>query len=71
MACPICGATCRCRKRGQGGICCNCHKHKARRVLESVQLTPAKDLSPEMQAALEAHLRAIEEAQEKSQLELL
>jgi hypothetical protein len=30
MACPICGATCRCRKRGEGGICCSCHKHTAR-----------------------------------------
>jgi hypothetical protein len=28
MACPICGAKCRCRKRGEGGICCGCHRHK-------------------------------------------
>lgn len=30
MACPICGANCRCRKRGEDGRCCSCHKHKAR-----------------------------------------
>lgn len=37
MACPICGATCRCRKRGEDGRCCSCHKHKAR--------TPAQALA--------------------------
>lgn len=30
MACPICGAKCVCRKRGEDGRCCSCHKHKAR-----------------------------------------
>lgn len=30
MSCPICGANCRCRKRGPGGICCGCHRHKVR-----------------------------------------
>ena len=30
MACPICGANCRCRKRGPEGICCDCHRHKVR-----------------------------------------
>ena len=36
MSCPICGANCRCRKRGEGGICCSCHRHKA-----SSKMTPA------------------------------
>jgi len=30
MPCPICGAKCVCRKRGEDGRCCSCHKHKAR-----------------------------------------
>jgi hypothetical protein len=30
MACPICGAKCVCRKRGEDGRCCSCHKHKSR-----------------------------------------
>jgi hypothetical protein len=30
MACPVCGAKCVCRKRGEDGRCCSCHKHKAR-----------------------------------------
>lgn len=31
MACPICGANCRCRNRGPHGECCGCHRHKAQR----------------------------------------
>jgi len=33
MSCPICGANCRCKNRGAGGICCSCHRHKVRRLL--------------------------------------
>jgi hypothetical protein len=32
MSCPICGANCRCKKRGASGLCCGCHKHKVRRI---------------------------------------
>lgn len=32
MACPICGANCKCRKRGVGGVCCSCHRHKPRPI---------------------------------------
>lgn len=28
MRCPVCGATCVCRRRGEDGRCCSCHKHK-------------------------------------------
>lgn len=28
MACPICGANCRCKNAGPGGLCCSCHRHK-------------------------------------------
>jgi len=30
MACPICGAHCRCRNAGPSGLCCSCHRHKPR-----------------------------------------
>lgn len=43
MACPICGASCKCRNQGPGGLCCGCHAHTARRrALErkGVVLTP-------------------------------
>ena len=38
MSCPICGANCKCRKRGPGGICCSCHRHKVgkRSIIEFV-----------------------------------
>ena len=38
MACPICGANCVCKKRGQGGICCGCHKHKSQKGMSRAQL---------------------------------
>ncbi len=38
MACPVCGANCKCRKRGSGGECCGCHKHKATRYMTTEQL---------------------------------
>jgi len=31
MACPICGANCKCKNRGPGGLCCGCHRHKGQR----------------------------------------
>jgi len=56
MSCPVCGANCRCRKAGPGGFCCSCHKHKARKVLESIP--PGQ--STEVIAALERHIREIQ-----------
>lgn len=38
MACPICGANCRCKKRGPSGICCGCHRHKAQRRFSRAQV---------------------------------
>lgn len=35
MACPICGAKCVCRKRGEDGRCCPCHKHKSRTAAQA------------------------------------
>lgn len=29
MACPVCGAKCRCKHRGPGGRCCGCHRHRS------------------------------------------
>jgi hypothetical protein len=51
MSCPICGANCRCQKRGPGGICCSCHKHKVKRILVS----DAQPMDATMRAALELH----------------
>jgi hypothetical protein len=31
MACPVCGAQCRCRKAGEGGLCCGCHRHSVQK----------------------------------------
>lgn len=59
MSCPICGANCRCRKAGPGGICCSCHKHKVRKILETIP----EEKSQEIRDALERHVRAIEESQ--------
>lgn len=58
MACPICGADCRCRNAGPGGICCTCHTHKVRSILATLPL----EKSQEIRVALERHLRAIENA---------
>lgn len=30
--CPICGANCRCKNAGPDGLCCSCHRHKARSI---------------------------------------
>ena len=38
MACPICGAKCRCKKAGPGGICCGCHRHKSQKTFTRVQV---------------------------------
>ena len=38
MACPVCGANCRCKRRGPGGLCCGCHQHKATKGLSRVEL---------------------------------
>lgn len=54
MSCPICGANCRCRKRGPGGICCSCHRHKARRVLDTFKIP--MDASTDLRRSLEWHL---------------
>ena len=33
MKCPICGATCVCKNATT--ICCSCHKHGSKKVLDS------------------------------------
>jgi len=55
MSCPICGANCRCRKAGEGGLCCPCHRHKARarrmglsvEQLSDLHKQPARSETPE------------------------
>jgi hypothetical protein len=56
MSCPICGANCRCRKRGPGGICCGCHKHKPRAVRAELLAVKRSDLTAEVSVALDKHL---------------
>jgi hypothetical protein len=43
MACPICGAKCVCRRRGEGGICCECHHHTARARRLGIPLEAFRD----------------------------
>lgn len=51
MSCPICGANCRCKKRGPDGQCCSCHRHKVRRIL----VADSTSLDATTRAALELH----------------
>jgi hypothetical protein len=57
MSCPICGANCRCRKRGPNGLCCGCHRHKARKILDTV--APREQLEGEMAASYDRHAKRI------------
>ena len=59
MSCPICGAHCRCRRRGLGGICCACHKHKARPVRPELLVKKRTEMTPEISAALYKHLELL------------
>lgn len=61
MACPICGANCRCKKRGPGGLCCGCHRHKAQKGMtrDQVDQWRAKhELEPIDDAQWEKHFEA-------------
>ena len=59
MACPICGANCRCRKRGPSGLCCSCHKHKARPIRVDFELKLGSDNYELEKASLNRHRAAI------------
>lgn len=52
MACPICGANCKCKKRGPSGLCCDCHRHKPNAGRVSAFQYPASDMPPEVSASL-------------------
>ena len=39
MACVICGARCKCKKAPRG-LCCDCHRHKVRRIWTGYDPTP-------------------------------
>ena len=56
MACPICGAKCRCKRRGPGGLCCSCHRHKVKRVLRSDFSLELGVTLQEFQASLAKHV---------------
>jgi len=69
MACPICGANCKCRKRGPGGLCCSCHKHKARPIRASFTIVPdlPDDLRDKILQSWERHRARLASTAEKSQ----
>lgn len=57
MSCPICGANC--KRRGSGGICCGCHKHKPRAIRPELLATKRTEMRPEISAALDKHLELL------------
>lgn len=59
MPCPICGANCRCRKRGPDGMCCSCHRHKVRKLLVTNE-PEFRRLFPEYVATLDKHKQDME-----------
>jgi len=71
VSCPICGANCKCRKRGAGGICCSCHRHKVRRLLVAREV---READPLFQESYDQHLewmkRSIDEETRQRELEL-
>lgn len=69
MTCVICGASCRCRKRGPG-ICCSCHRHKTRAVRTEFSID-MKCTREEFEASLRKHLPADKNAPPAEQLDLL
>lgn len=55
MSCPICGANCKCRNRGEGGLCCSCHRHKVKKILVSADALPEP-----LRASYRKHLEWLE-----------
>jgi hypothetical protein len=52
MKCPICGANCKCQKRGPEGLCCSCHRHKVRKL----RVYDRSLLSESMRASYDQHV---------------
>lgn len=63
MSCPICGANCKCKNRGAGGICCSCHRHKVRRIL--VLRSSISSTDPAKLASFDQHLKWQKSTEEK------
>ncbi len=59
--CPICGANCRCRNAGPGGLCCSCHRHRPRRNfnLNTGEVDHAQATVPEVPNPDAVHLRPV------------
>jgi hypothetical protein len=66
MSCPICGAHCKCKNRGAGGICCSCHRHKVRRILVS---RDALSSDPATRASYDQHITWLMQSRENQALE--
>jgi len=59
MACPICGANCKCKNRGPSGLCCSCHRHKPSAATVEAYLARNPEISGELVAAVEKHKQDI------------
>lgn len=58
MPCPICGANCQCKRVGEGGMCCSCHRHRPRRSLGSLRsINRAALASDAERRSLDDHIR--------------
>jgi len=55
MGCPICGANCRCKKRGASGLCCGCHRHKPSAAKLEAWSRVSQTVSAEMWQSYEKH----------------
>jgi hypothetical protein len=62
MACPICGAKCKCRKAGPGGLCCSCHKHKPRPIRADFKFGSVDELDASTRESWTKHIQALEHA---------
>jgi hypothetical protein len=58
--CPICGANCKCRKRGPGGLCCSCHRHKPRAILEGFSILRGDRFESQLRLSLDRHKAKLE-----------
>jgi hypothetical protein len=64
MACPICGAICKCKNAGPGGICCDCHHHKPR-TLKADFVIDRPEWDELTRKAVEAHRKESEIPEEE------
>jgi hypothetical protein len=57
VPCPICGAKCKCKNVGEGGLCCSCHKHKPKKIMTAWL---PEVVTPELQKSIDEHIGWLE-----------